>query len=89
VSEEFGGVWRAEGEALCFSGKAGDKLISDLSGFSDGEVGVEVFMRNNQDTNAGLLARVAQPRKGTDTFYGYEIRLECGCAKRAVGTAQK
>ena len=71
----FGGQWRVRGEELHFSGVAGDKLVSELPPFADGEVGVEVFVADRQCSNAGLIVRVDKPGAGADNLDGYEIAL--------------
>ena len=71
----FGGNWRVRGEEVQVSGSAGDKLVSELPAFTEGEVGVEVFVPDRHCSNTGLIVRVARPGKGMDNFDGYEIAL--------------
>ncbi|MGA2255785.1 MAG: family 16 glycoside hydrolase, partial [Thermoguttaceae bacterium] len=71
----FGGNWRVRGEELQVSGSPGDRLVSELPAFTDGEVGVEVFVPDRNRPNAGLIVRVAKPGNGVDSFNGYEIAL--------------
>jgi hypothetical protein len=60
---------------LLASGAAGDRLVSELPAFTDGEVGVEVFVPDRRCSNAGLIVRVDKPGVGIDNFDGYEIAL--------------
>lgn len=53
----FGGTWRVRGEELLASGSAGDRLVSDLPAFANGEVGVGVFIPDRKLHNAGLIDR--------------------------------
>lgn len=71
----FGGAWRVSGTELQFSGAAGGKLVSELPAFTDGEVGVEMYIPDRRCTNAGLIVRVDKPGKGANNFDGYEIAL--------------
>ncbi len=71
----YGGNWRVRGEELHCLGSAGDKLISELPPFTEGEVGVEVFVPDRQCSNAGLIVRVDKAGAGADNFDGYEIAL--------------
>ena len=73
--KSFGGTWRAHGDELQASGSPGDKLVSELPAFTDGEVGVEVFIPDRRCANAGLIVRVGKPGRGADSFDGYEIAL--------------
>ena len=41
-----------------------------------GEVGVEVFLTDDRDGNAALIARVSESGVGADKFIGYEIALD-------------
>ena len=81
----YGGSWRTRGEELDFSGTAGDRLVSDLPLFADGEVGVEVFVGNDQLSNAGLIVRVNKPGAGVDNFDGYEIALNAKAQNVRLG----
>ena len=81
----LGGDWRIQGEELHFSGTAGDKLVSELPAFDDGEVGVEVFVPDRHSSNAGLIVRVADPKMGTDDFDGYEIALNAAAQNVRLG----
>jgi hypothetical protein len=71
----YGGQWTILDGALQYRGKPGDKLVSELPGFRDGEIGVDVFLPEGQSWNAGLICRVARPGDGADNFDGYEISL--------------
>ncbi len=72
----YGGCWRVRGEELLASGAAGDRLVSELPAFADGEVGVEVFVPDRRCSNAGLFVRVEKSGMGIDNFDGYEIALD-------------
>lgn len=72
---DYGGNWRIQGDELHFSGAAGNKLVSDLPAFTNGEVGVEVFMADRRWSNAGPIVRVDRAAAGGDAFDGYEIAL--------------
>jgi len=71
----LGGRWRVENGELSCSGAPGDKLVSELAPFADGAAGVEVYVPESGCTNAGLIVRVGNARKGMDAFDGYEISL--------------
>jgi len=81
----FGGNWRVRGAELHGSGSAGDKLVSELPPFADGEVGVEVFVADDRCSNAGLIARVSRPGVGADEFDGYEIALNAAAQTARLG----
>jgi DUF1680 family protein len=81
----LGGIWWIQGEELHFSGTAGDKLVSELPAFADGEVGVEVFVPDRRSSNAGLIVRVADPKMGMDDFDGYEIALNASAQNVRLG----
>jgi hypothetical protein len=71
----LGGMWRVrDGEVSC-TGDRGDKIVSDLPAFRDGEVGVEVFVADRKLVNAGLIVRVGNAEIGADNWDGYEIAL--------------
>lgn len=71
----LGGRWQVlQGEVQC-TGEQGNKLVSELPAFGDGEVGVEVFVPERGLTNAGLIVRVGRAAVGADRFDGYEIAL--------------
>ncbi|MFO0807599.1 MAG: alpha-L-arabinofuranosidase C-terminal domain-containing protein [Gemmataceae bacterium] len=71
----LGGQWQVQQGELHFAGDRGAKVVSDLPGFTDGEVGVEVYVPDRRLTNAGLIVRVARAEVGADRFDGYEIAL--------------
>jgi hypothetical protein len=70
-----GGRWNVNDGELTATGIPGDKLISEVPAFQDGEVSVDVFIPNRQTTNAGLIVRVKDAGPGMDNFDGYEISL--------------
>jgi hypothetical protein len=71
----LGGHWSVRGDELHAAGIPGDKLVSELPPFGDGEVGVEVFVTDRTLTNAGLILRVGRATRGMDTFDAYEVSL--------------
>ena len=72
----YDGDWRLnDGEVLAPAG-AGPKLVSDLPAFSDGAVGVEVYLADRTPGNAGLIVRLDKPAIGADNFDGYEVSLD-------------
>jgi hypothetical protein len=71
----YGGQWPVQEKELHFSGSPGDKLVSQLAPFTDGEVGVEVYIADRSWSNVGLLLRVANAAAGVDRFDGYEIAV--------------
>ena len=87
--EVFGGNWRVQGNELHFTGSAGDKLVSDLPPFRDGEVGVDVFMSDGACSNAGLIVRVDNPGRGNDNFFGYEVALNAAAQNVRLGRHRK
>jgi hypothetical protein len=70
-----GGKWEVRDGEVHFSGERGEKIVSELPAFKDGEAGVEVFVPDRKLTNAGLIVRVADADTGADNFDGYEIAL--------------
>src|SRR5262245_1318213 len=81
----YGGNWRIEGRDLVFAGQLGDKLLSDYPAFSDGEVGVEVFVKDKTEANVGLIVRTSRAGMGVDRFDGYEISLNAAAQKLRLG----
>jgi hypothetical protein len=81
----YGGQWRVEGGELHFQGSQGDKLMSELAPFGDGEVGVEIFMADRNWSNVGLVTRMANAGPGTDHFDGYEIALNAAKQSLLLG----
>jgi hypothetical protein len=85
----LGGTWRVRPGELHFSGELGDKIISDLPSFQDGEVGVEIFVPDRKLTNAGLIVRVGDAEIGADCFDGYEIALNAERQSVLLGRHQQ
>jgi hypothetical protein len=81
----YGGTWQVQGNELHFRGAPGDKLVSELDAFADGEVGVEVFLGDPNWSNVGLLVRVARAAGGIDRFDGYEIALNAAGQNLRLG----
>lgn len=81
----LGGQWAVRNDELHARGIRGDKLISELPEFANGEVGVEIFVPDDTLTNAGLIVRVGRARKGMDTFDGYEISLNAATQHLLLG----
>jgi alpha-L-arabinofuranosidase len=72
----LGGRWQVRDGELSVTGAQGDKIVSELPAFQDGEVGVEVFVPDRKLTNAGLIVRVSNARRpGADNFDGYEVAI--------------
>lgn len=71
----YGGQWRVQGNELHFTGTQGDKLVSEMPPFEDGEVGVEIFIADTSWPNVGMIVRTANAGNGMDHFDGYEIAL--------------
>src|SRR5262249_51194106 len=61
------------------------KIVSELPAFTDGEVGVEVYVPDRGLTNAGLIVRVDQAETGADRFDGYEIALNAEAQNVLLG----
>ena len=74
--QAFGGSWEVRRDEVWASAGPGPKLIYDSPKLAAGEVGVEVFLPDASDGNAGLIVRVSQPGVGADAFVGYEIALD-------------
>jgi hypothetical protein len=72
----YGGRWQVGNGDLQFTGTAGDKLVSGMPAFADGEAGVEVWVPDRRSVNLGLIVRVQKPGRGADNFDGYEIALD-------------
>jgi len=72
----YGGSWIAKDGELEVGGGPGPTLVYQGLSFADGEVGVELFFRDRQGGNAGLILRVSEPAAGADAFIGYEIALD-------------
>jgi len=81
----LGGRWTVRDDELIAAGIPGDKLISDVPAFSNGEVGVEVFVPDRQLTNAGLILRVGDAGPGMDNFDGYEVSLNAAAQYVLLG----
>jgi len=81
----YGGNWRIEGRELEFAGQPGDKLLSDYPAFSDGEVGVEFFVKDKTEANVGLIVRTSRAGMGAGRFDGYEISLNAADQKLRLG----
>ena len=71
----LGGRWQVRQGELSFSGARGDKIVSKLPAFRDGEVGVEVYIPDRSLTNAGLIVRADRAEAGADRFDGYEVAI--------------
>jgi hypothetical protein len=71
----LGGKWQVRQGEVNVSGERGDKIVSKLPAFRDGEVGVEIYVPDRSLTNAGLIVRVGRAEAGADRFDGYEIAL--------------
>lgn len=71
----LGGHWSVKNGELLASGVPGDKIVSEFPSFTDGEIGVDVFVPDRQTTNAGLIIRVGEAGTGMDNFDGYEVSL--------------
>ena len=65
----FGGTWTCADDELRFSGAAGDKLVSDLPAFGDGQVGLEIFMADRNWSNVGLVVRVGRAAARRQTVH--------------------
>jgi DUF1680 family protein/alpha-L-arabinofuranosidase len=79
----FGGEWRlGDGGEMHGGGGDGPKLVSSIvAPFTDGEVGVDVYLPSTDGAgggvrNAGLIVRAARPGVGADKFDGYEVALD-------------
>lgn len=59
--------------------------MSELPAFTDGEVGVEVFVADRHRPNARLIVRVDKPGAGVDNFDGYEIALNAAEQNMRLG----
>jgi hypothetical protein len=87
----YGGEWQVEGGELVGGGGPGPRLVStDVSSFTDGEVGVEVYLPAGEEDgsgihNAGLVVRVTRAGVGADNFDGYEVALDAGRKVVCVG----
>jgi hypothetical protein len=66
----LGGVWQVRQGEVHFFGDRGEKIVSKLPVFKDGEVGVEVYVPDRSLTNAGLIVRVERAEVGADRFDG-------------------
>lgn len=73
--KSYEGSWRVANGELNAGEGSGPKLVSDLPGFGDGKVGVDVFFADRKPGNAGLIIRVEKPGRGADAFDGYEAAL--------------
>lgn len=81
----LGGNWNVRDAELSASGVPGDKIVSQLPAFTNGEVGVEVFIPDRQTTNVGLIVRVGEAGAGMDNFDGYEISLNAAAQHVLLG----
>lgn len=85
----LGGRWQVRQGELHFSGDLGDKIVSELPAFKDGEVGVEVYVPDRNFTNAGLIVRVDHAKAGADNWDGYEIALNAKDQTMFLGRHQQ
>jgi hypothetical protein len=70
----FGGSWSSPEPGVCTVEPApGAKIVRDDVDFADGVV--ECQVRLDRGGDAGLLLRVSEPRKGTDTLTGYNVNF--------------
>ncbi|MBS0203207.1 MAG: DUF1080 domain-containing protein [Planctomycetes bacterium] len=81
----LGGKWNVQQDELVATGVPGDKIVSEFPAFTNGEVGVEVFIPDRQSTNAGLIVRVGKANLGMDNFDGYEISLNASSQSVLLG----
>lgn len=81
----LGGRWQVRDGEVAASGIPGDKLISTLPAFANGEVSVECFIPDRQTTNVGLITRVQADAPGMDNFEGYEISLNAAAQYVLLG----
>ncbi|MCB1127072.1 MAG: DUF1080 domain-containing protein, partial [Verrucomicrobiae bacterium] len=81
----YGGEWRLTDGTVWGEGPDGPKLVSEVPAFSDGEVGVEVFLKDAGGGNAGLIVRVDRPGPGADNFAGYEVSLDAAAQVLRLG----
>ncbi len=72
----YGGRWTVRDGAVSAACEQGPKLVADEPVFSEGEVGVEVFLPGKSGGPAGLIVKVSEPGVGMDKFIGYEIALD-------------
>lgn len=85
----LGGRWQVRQGELHFAGGPGDKLVSELPAFKDGEVGVDVFIPDRRLINAGLIVRVDRAQTGADNWDGYEIALNAKDQNLLLGRHQQ
>ncbi len=81
----YDGLWKLHRDEVVGPVGAGPKLVSDLPPFSDGEVGVEVFLPDRAPGNAGLIVRLDKPGIGADHFDGYEVSLDAQANLALIG----
>jgi alpha-L-arabinofuranosidase len=72
----FDGDWRLDGAEVRAPAGDGPKLVSDHAPFSDGQVGVEIYLADRAPGNAGLIVRLDRPGVGANNFDGYEVSLD-------------
>jgi hypothetical protein len=72
----FGGNWQVAEGVLRAGPGPGPKLICGQPEFAAGEVGVEMFLPDGGEGNAGFIVKVNQPGVGADRFTGYEVSLD-------------
>ena len=73
--KSYRGNWQVQGEELQVTDGNAGKIISDQPAFSDGEVGVEVFMEKLGGWNAGLIVRASEAGEGLNHLKGYSVMI--------------
>ncbi len=81
----YAGDWEVQDGELRVGGGDGPKLVSEHPAFSDGEVGVDIFLADRRSGNSGLIVKVDHPGSGADSFDGYEVSLDAGAGVLRLG----
>lgn len=81
----YAGDWEVQDGELRVGGGDGPKLVSERPAFSDGEVGVDIFLADRRSGNAGLIVKVNHPGSGADSFDGYEVSLDAEAGVLRLG----
>ena len=81
----LGGKWSVHNDELSAAGVPGDKIVSEVPAFTNGEIGVDVWIPDRQLTNAGLIVRVGKAAIGMDNFDAYEVSLNAASQTVLLG----
>ena len=83
--KSYGGDWGVQEGVLVAGAGAGPKLLHESVRVVSGEVGVEMWLADRREGNAGLIVNVSQADVGADAFNGYEVALDASTQTLRLG----